>query len=243
MEVFISWSKPDSLAPATALAEWLPLVLEMDTWLSSKDITGGSNWAAEVHRALKTATAGIVIVTRQNHCEPWLLFETGALLRSSAGIFPVLWDLAWGELVGPLSHLQAHSLDREGVLNVVVSINELSPRPLRNEVLLRRFELAWPKLLQLLGDAASEISSKSTLRATDGTPRIPWTSIPIEELRQFVAKLVGRHTLRGVAAMAGISKSTVAAFVRNAECAPSPHTRSRIAKLYLMASLPSSAPN
>ena len=54
---FISWSEKRSEALASALREWLPLVLHyVEPWLSKSDIQAGERWSVEIAKELESCT-------------------------------------------------------------------------------------------------------------------------------------------------------------------------------------------
>ena len=56
MLIFISWSGVASEAVATALANWLPLVIQvLKPWVSTQDIQKGQRWAEEIAEKLEEA--------------------------------------------------------------------------------------------------------------------------------------------------------------------------------------------
>jgi hypothetical protein len=80
MKVFISWSGQKSRDVASALRDWLPLVINsVEPFMSSRDISAGARWQVEIARQLDTTDFGIVCVTRENQASKWLNFEAGAL--------------------------------------------------------------------------------------------------------------------------------------------------------------------
>jgi len=149
MKVFISWSGPRSQALAQALRDWLPLVLHyVEPWLSESDIAAGERWAQSVAKQLETSNFGIICVTRENVGAPWILFEAGSLAKSLEGsrVIPLLLDLDFGEISGPLAQFQAKKADKDGVAEVVNGVNRAADQPDTDERIQQLFEALWPKL-------------------------------------------------------------------------------------------------
>ncbi|RWR47594.1 toll/interleukin-1 receptor domain-containing protein [Sinirhodobacter ferrireducens] len=115
MKVFISWSGTRSRAVATALKDWLPIILEgIEPWVSDKDISAGERWAQSVAGELEAANFGIICITPENLNADWILFESGALSKSmqDARVIPLLFDLDFSDISGPLAQFQAKNLKR-----------------------------------------------------------------------------------------------------------------------------------
>jgi TIR domain len=115
MKIFISWSGERSEALATALKEWLPLVLHYaEPWLSRSDIDAGGRWGVEIAKELEACNFGIICITRENRDAPWILFEAGALAKSmqDGKVIPLLLDLDKKEISGPLAQFQAKKVEQ-----------------------------------------------------------------------------------------------------------------------------------
>lgn len=134
---------------AEALSLWLPLIIDRPRfWLSSKDLPEGTRWMVELSRHLEESQFGVIIVTRDNICSPWTMFEAGALSKDLAKgrVVPYLVGLRESELFGPLAHFQAVRADRDGTLRLVTVINSVLPIPQEPRILERRFDRFWPDL-------------------------------------------------------------------------------------------------
>lgn len=129
MKVFVSWSGERSEALARALRDWLPMVLHyVEPWLSKSDIEAGERWANEVAKELDASKFGITCITRENVGAPWILFEAGALAKSmqEGRVIPLLLDVEFKDIGGPLAQFQAKKVEKGGLWDVVSSINQLS---------------------------------------------------------------------------------------------------------------------
>jgi hypothetical protein len=149
MQVFISWSGDKSRDVAAALRSWLPHVLQgISPFVSSRDLSAGSRWAVEIAERLKDAEFGLVCVTRDNQREPWLNFEAGAIAKKLdvSRVVPLAIDLPPAEISHPLGQFQATRINREGINEVVRSINEASSSSLSQENLAAAIEKWWPDL-------------------------------------------------------------------------------------------------
>lgn len=149
MKIFISWSGERSQALAQALRDWLPMVLHYaEPWLSKSDIEAGERWATEVAKELETTKFGIICVSRENIGSAWLLFEAGALAKSmqEARVIPLLLDIEFKDIAGPLAQFQAKKVEKLGLEGVTKSINQNADGKLPEVRLAAQFEALWPVL-------------------------------------------------------------------------------------------------
>ena len=163
MKIFISWSGERSKSLAQAFREWLPLVLHyVEPWLSEADIEAGERWAQSVAKELATSNFGIICVTSENVTSPWVLFEAGALTKSleTSRVIPLLLDLEYSDVSGPLAQFQAKKLSRAGVGEVIQSIQKTAEHPIPETRAKQLFEALWPefkkKLEAIPDDAPAE---------------------------------------------------------------------------------------
>ncbi len=159
MKVFISWSGERSQIFANALYEWLPMVLQsVAPWLSHADISAGERWADTVAKELESSDFGITCITHENISSPWIHFEAGALAKrmQEGRVIPLLLDIEFKDLSGPLTQFQAKKAERGGLLDVVQAINQLSDVKVTDTLLPKQFEALWPRLEK----AMSEIPKK-----------------------------------------------------------------------------------
>ncbi len=149
MKVFIGWSGERSQAMAIALREWLPLVLHyVEPWLSEKDIGAGERWADAIAKELESSNFGILCVTRDNLASPWIVFEAGSLAKSlsSSRVIPLLLDLEFSEISGPLAQFQAKKVDEEGIGEAIQSMNAVAQQPVQEGRAKQLFDALWPDL-------------------------------------------------------------------------------------------------
>lgn len=148
MKVFISWSGERSKLLAHSLRDWIPLVLHyVDPWLSEADIAAGERWAESVAKELEASNFGIICVTRENAGSPWVLFEAGALAKSLQGsrVIPLLLDLEFRDVTGPLAQFQAKKLEKSGLNEVINSINQVANQEVPEARAIQLFEALWPE--------------------------------------------------------------------------------------------------
>jgi len=148
MRIFISWSGERSQALAQALHEWLPLVLHyVEPWLSKSDIAAGERWGIEVAKELDGSNFGIICLTRENINAPWILFEAGALakLMQEGRVIPLLLDVEFKDISGPLAQFQAKKVEKGGLSDVIISINRAAPQPVPEDRAAKLFESLWPQ--------------------------------------------------------------------------------------------------
>jgi len=151
MKVFISWSGERSRSLAQALHGWLPLVLHyVKPWLSDADVSAGDRWATVVAKELESSNFGVICVTPENLNSSWMLFEAGALAKSMQGskVIPLLFSLEFSDVSGPLAQFQAKKCDRDGIDEVVSSINRAceAGAQVPDERKIQLFSALWPEL-------------------------------------------------------------------------------------------------
>lgn len=149
VKVFISWSGERSKGLALALREWLPMVLHYaEPWLSEADVEAGERWAQAVAKELSASNFGVICVTSENVSSPWVLFEAGALTKSleTSKVIPLILDLEFSDISGPLAQFQAKKLTRAGVAELVHSIQQSADDAIPKEREDQLFEALWPRL-------------------------------------------------------------------------------------------------
>lgn len=116
--------------------------------MSQSDIEAGERWATKVAKELEASNFGILAITRENISSPWILFEAGALAKSmeEGRVIPLLLDLDFKDITGPLAQFQAKKVERQGIVEIVESINRLAEQPVPEARLAQLLELAWPDL-------------------------------------------------------------------------------------------------
>lgn len=168
MKVFVSWSGSRSQLLATALRDWLKLVLHyVEPWLSEADLTAGERWGPALAKELETSNFGIVCITRENLTSPWILFEAGSLAKSLEGsrVIPLLLDVEFSEITGPLAQFQAKKVDRDGVFEVVQSINSQAKQPVADAQLRQLFDALWPNLEKQIAEIPKTVAPAKQTRS------------------------------------------------------------------------------
>jgi TIR domain-containing protein len=168
MKVFVSWSGTRSGALAQALRDWLKLVLHyVEPWLSDADLAAGERWGQALAKELETSNFGVICVTRDNLTSPWILFEAGSLAKSLDGsrVIPLLLDVEFSEITGPLAQFQAKKVDRDGVFEVVQSINQQAKQPVADAQLRQLFDALWPNLEKQIAEIPKSTSPTKPTRS------------------------------------------------------------------------------
>jgi TIR domain len=132
LRIFLSWSGECSRSAASAVRKWLPYVVpDTEPYLSSDDIDAGSRWTKELDSQLERSHFGILFLTPDNIESFWVAFEAGALAKivGRAKIVPLLIGLDRNAIQPPLSHFQSVSMTKEGMYNLVKSVNSSCERP------------------------------------------------------------------------------------------------------------------
>lgn len=167
MKVFISWSGERSQALAQALRGWLPLVLHyVEPWLSEADVAAGERWAQEVAKELDASNFGVICVTPENVAAPWVLFEAGALAKSMQGarVIPLLFNLEFSDITGPLAQFQAKKVEKGGLAEVVQSINQTAEPAIPEDRANQLFTALWPEFENQLASIPDEAPTEKHMR-------------------------------------------------------------------------------
>lgn len=191
MKVFLSWSGQRSRYLAETLRTWLPRVIQsLRPWMSDEDISAGSRWLTDISKELGEAKVGILCVTPENQSNPWLVFEAGALSKTLEQPFvcPLLFDLSPGQLKGPLAQFQALSVDRSGILRMLLNLNNAPGHiPLPEKDLGETFDVWWPKLEERLAGMPKADTETVERRTTDDL---------LEEVLSITREQLRRDNLR-----------------------------------------------
>jgi hypothetical protein len=149
MNIFISWSGTRSKQVAEFLNEWIQCVIQaVNPWLSSKDIDRGALWFSEITDQLANTNVGIICLTKENKNKPWILFEAGALAKglSSSKVCTFLIDLKPTDLENPLAQFNHTEPSKEGLWNLLSTINRsLGEKSLKEQILERVFDTYFPE--------------------------------------------------------------------------------------------------
>ena len=167
MKMFISWSGERSQALAQTLRDWIPLVLHyVEPWLSKADVAAGERWEQAVTKELEASNFGVICVTPENVTTPWILFEAGALAKSMQGsrVIPLLLDLDFSDISGPLAQFQAKKVERVGLIEVIQSINQTSDEKVPEARVKQLFEALWPELEKKVASIAKNAPTEKHMR-------------------------------------------------------------------------------
>jgi hypothetical protein len=160
---------------AEKLRAWLPAVLPFaEPWVSPDDIEKGTLWIVELSRGLADTPFGILCVTPENRAAHWLLFEAGAIARSSSRVAPLLLGITPGELPAPLAQFQATLDTEDDVRRLVRSINRAAgDERLEQEAVNRLFEKRWPELRDALQSIRQAAAPGAAAAAPAARQRLP----------------------------------------------------------------------
>ncbi len=167
MKIFILWSGIRSQSVAQSLRDWIPLVLHFaQPFFSEVDIAAGERWEQSLGKELETANFGIACLTRENVASPSILFEAGSLAKSlgESRLIPLLLDLEVREITGPLAKFQAKKVDKDGVSEMIQSINQAAPQPIPEERTKQLFDALWPKLEEQMASVPKQTETHKPIR-------------------------------------------------------------------------------
>jgi hypothetical protein len=135
-------------------------------WLSEADVAAGDRWAQAVAKELESSNFGIICVTPENVRSPWVLFEAGALAKSMQGarVIPLLFNLEFSDISGPLAQFQAKKFERSGLAEVIHSVNQAADQPVPEDRARQLFSALWPELEKQLDSVPEEAPSEKHMR-------------------------------------------------------------------------------
>lgn len=172
MSIFLSWSGPRSKAVAESFKEQLAL-FEIDSWMSSEDISKGQSWLTEIGDKLDKYSGGIIFLTPENLEARWINFEAGAIAKhgNSSRVCTYLLDLDSSDVPPPLSFFQATKPTQEDTLKLFKDLKEwVTEGTVNAENIEKIFNaVAWLELDKSI-DVAKKIKTgkpKSTDRDAD----------------------------------------------------------------------------
>jgi hypothetical protein len=96
--------------------------------MSAEDLGGGTIWSESLVRQTDGISAAILCLTPENVKSPWILFETGALMKALQGklVIPLTYDFDPRELTHPLSFFNGFRLNEEGVRRLILTLRVLA---------------------------------------------------------------------------------------------------------------------
>lgn len=154
MDVFISWSGPQSKQVAEALHHYLPLMINaIQPWLSSSDIDAGARWSSDIAGKLEASKVGIICLTPTNLDSIWVHFEAGALAKTLQNTFvcPYLVGLDPADVKGPLTQFQMKRSNEEETKRLLETLNSaLGEKAISADQFDESFSVWYPKLKERL---------------------------------------------------------------------------------------------
>lgn len=154
--VFISWSGERGKWVASALHDWLPVVIQnAKPWMSAVNIDPGSRALAEVAGHLHGIKVGIVCLTPESLRAPWILYESGALSKTiddkTRLCTYLLGGLQPSDVEYPLGMFQATYPHQDGTRRIAHTINKaVNEHPIPDKNIDRMFDKMWVELAQKL---------------------------------------------------------------------------------------------
>lgn len=149
-KVFISWSGETSKRIAEVFKEWIPNVLQMvEPYFTPNDIEKGARWGKEISEQLEASKVGIFCLTKENLNSKWMMFEAGAISKniSASSVCPILFDLDFSDLEGPLTQFQLSKFSKVEMLQLLRTINKsCDDGKLADKTLDTVFEKWWDEL-------------------------------------------------------------------------------------------------
>lgn len=167
MRVFLSWSGERSKRVSLLLKEWLSCVIQsVHPWVSSKDIDRGSLWFTEISQQLGETSVGVICLTQDNKEKPWILFEAGALAKglNSSRVCTLLIDLEPKDIGDPLAQFNHTLPTKDGLFDLLRTLNSAADSPLEDKVLERAFETYWPQFVDEFQAILADTKMASTAK-------------------------------------------------------------------------------
>jgi len=176
LDIFLSWSGSISQKVAIATKVFLRQIFPTTApFLSSEDLKKGGQWSTDLFEKLCKSQQGIICLTKDNYEEPWLLFEAGALSKTTDK--PKVWTLLLDDLSpehlqgSPLSQFQHTQANKHDIEKLVIEINEILPTGKRNESELKQaFEASWTTFQSEIETALNiDLDQRKLIRLSDIT--------------------------------------------------------------------------
>ncbi len=211
MRVFISWSGPLGKGIAGAFNEWLPHVLQAVKPYFSQDMPKGKHWAFQLADVLRDCRVGIIVVTPDSLCSPWINFEAGALSKefTESRVCTVLFDISPSDLVGPLAQFQACRFEKDEFRQVVASINSaLGENSLSESQLSRVYRKWWPDLRERVEPILEARASREVADAAPANPLLTELGEIKKQNLQLAAALAELRTALFASRVPGIANET-----------------------------------
>jgi hypothetical protein len=142
----------------------------LDPFVSSTDISPGTEWFGTIAATLQASALAIICVTPENVGSPWLHWEAGAIgmtITAQGGqtrpVVPYVLGLGLADIPAPFSMYQGVTATEDGTRRLVSILNEVAPVP--NPNLQRNFEMNWPSLDARINSALEALDAAETKKA------------------------------------------------------------------------------
>lgn len=192
MKVFLSWSGALSHRVALVLRDWLPSVIQsVVPYVSSEDIDKGARWSTDIAKELEDSAFGILCVTKENIRAPWLTFEAGALSKKldKAYVSPFLFNIKRSEIDGPILQFQSTVFEKEDIVKLLKTINKAcGDEQLKEERLIKTFEVWYPKLEEELGKIDIDIDTETVKTNEKGNQEILEEILELTRINQKILR-------------------------------------------------------
>jgi hypothetical protein len=152
--IFIGWAGDQSWPVADCLRHVLPRVFEdkVEVWLSEQDISPSEDWFGKILANLRSADAGVFVLTPESRTAPWLLFEAGAIAVPSgeSRVYGCLVGLKRDalEALHPLRRYQLSESGKGDVRKLFEALNDKLELHVPPATFKTLFEDAWKKSLK-----------------------------------------------------------------------------------------------
>jgi hypothetical protein len=138
-------------ALAQALHGWLSDVIPAaQPFMSDENIRSGQRWFGQVGGRLQKSDFAVLCITPNNINSTWMHFEAGAVSKNAAAdsrVAALLLDVPTTMLQTPLSQFQHRAADRNGLLKLVLDIDEALGEQRRGaDKTKKAFEAFWHEL-------------------------------------------------------------------------------------------------
>ena len=123
MIIFLSWSKEQSKKYAELFKKFFPHWIQTSQpWFSETDINKGVLSFTDILKNIEQADIGVIFITKENMDEPWLNYESALLASKEKKICPVLIDIDFSDVKGPLKQYQGTKIEKEDLKKLIFTI-------------------------------------------------------------------------------------------------------------------------
>lgn len=134
--------------------------------MSSEDLAPGQDWLSDLIQQTDDVYAAILCLTPENVKSPWILFEAGALLKSTpkGHVIPFTLFLQPSDAGHPLSALNGLSVDRAGTRKLVDQLAKLAGDPPVTEAHREEFDVWFTRFDQAIRTIPRQVPAQDFLR-------------------------------------------------------------------------------